>query len=425
MAKSFKKSPISTNENENDGFSFIFWLRLALTITLVSLIAGFGAGTYIKLKSNEVSIFTDAFQSIANQISAHISTSMENKKNTAHLARSMYRTAINTGALTAPNMTLPGYEEIMTTVLPFAKLRSIQFAPMVRTDQASSWEHYARTHVADLHGPASLTQRSSAADWLVADGIFQFGPDHIHTVKTPTTFPDSAYPHWLFPLWQVAPVADNAGVLMLEVHDQNRNHQLIDGLLQQTQRDPAAVHSGITEPFQLFQDGTAATNLRPSTVMYTPSAHPNGDIFGLLSFVFTWDDVFHNLLDSNTQLVYLVLTTKTSTYTFSLDGPKATVLGKGDLHDPAYSQYAIALSDESILGASGYTFTVYPSADMYHRYLTLSPLNTCALVVGLCVFSALFILFYSYMLQQRETALVYAATRDAALESKKQFVRYV
>ena len=350
---------------------------------------------------------------------------MEQKTNTALVVRSMYRTAINTGALTAPNMTLPGFEEIMNDLLPFAKLRSIQFAPLVHTNQATAWVDYAQRHVAELRGPASLTQRSSGADWVVADGIFQFAPDHVHKVKSPLSFPDSAYPNWLFPLWQVAPIANNAGVVMLEVHEQNGHHHLIDGLLQQTQKEPVAVHSGITEPFQLFQDGTAASNLRPSTVMYTPAAHPSGEVFGLLSFVFTWDDVFRNMLTVDNKRVYLVLTTTTSTFTFALDGTKATVLGAGDLHDPAYSQFALPLTDDSILKASGYTFTVYPSADMYHRYLTVSPLNTCALVVGLCVFSALFILFYSYMLQQRETALVYAATRDAALESKKQFVRYV
>ena len=423
IGKGQQRSNKSSTSPDHGLFSFIFWLRMTLASTLLCLISGFGAGTYITLRENELTIFTEEFQSIATQISIQISSSMGQKINTAYVVRSMYRTAIAAGVMSAPNMTLPGFEEIMNGVLPFAQLRSIQFAPLVRTDQAASWEQYARHHVADLDGPSSLSVKRSSDDWVVADGIFQFTPDGRNKVKSPTSFGNSAYPHWLFPLWQVAPIANNAGVVMLEVHNQNNDIGLIDKVCRLTENDPSTVHSAITEPFQLFQDGP--TKLRPSTVMYTPAASTTGVIFGMQSFVLTWDEMFNNILSSYHKRVYVVPTTKTSTFTFALDGPVVSVLGASALHEKGFAKFGIPVNGDPTLEANGYSFTVYPSAEMYNRYNTQNPANTCSLVVGLSVFIALVILFYSWILQKQQTALVYAASRDAALESKKQFVRYL
>ena len=353
---------------------------------------------------------------------------MTDKSAAAALMTNIYRTAIDHGIVTAPNITLPGFEEIMTAVLPLALLRTMEFAPLVKADQQHSWEQYAKTHVSDLRGPSSLTTRSKPSNWLVADGIFQFTPDNSGKVKTSSYFPDSAYPDWLFPLWQVAPIANNAGVVMLEIHNQNRNAQLIDGLIRQTLLDPSTVHNGVTEPFQIFQDGTTQ---RPSTVMYSPAASVSGEVFGMNALVFTWDEMFQNVIPTYFKRVYLVLTTKTSTFTFALDGAKVAVLGVGDLHDAAYDAYGLAIEDRSILAASGYSFRVYPSRELYQSYVTVLPGVVCAVVVVLIVLTALLVLVNGYVLKRREDALlkevqqvaVLAASRDAVLESQKQFVR--
>jgi hypothetical protein len=158
--------------------------------------------------------------------------------------------------------------------------------------------------------------------------------------------------------------------------------------------------------------------------MYTPTTSATGEIFGMCSLVFTWDDMFRNILPDNYQRVYLVLKTKTSVFTLAVDGAQVIVLGKGDLHDMQYDSYGIRIADDSLLSAGGYSFTVFPSQDLYNRFITANPANACALVVGLSFLSALLVLVYSYLLQKRQTAMVYVAARDAALESKKQFVRY-
>jgi signal transduction histidine kinase len=95
------------------------------------------------------------------------------------------------------------------------------------------------------------------------------------------------------------------------------------------------------------------------------------------------------------------------------------------LHDTQNHSYCIRIADQSELTSGGYSFTVYPSQDLYKRFITANPANACAQVVGLSALSALLVLVYSYVLQRHQTALVYVAARDAALESKKQFVRYI
>ena len=416
--------PIETSLPDNRP---IFFLRIGIVVLLCALIAGLGAGSYTLLSNVESRHFRNQFESLTSNIASSLDASLAAKITAASLVNNMYRTAISNGYVgAAPNITLPGYESMMNDVIKMAALRSLQFAPLVKASQRKQWESYATSHLYLLNGPQSLNH-STDGSWTVKDGIFNFSPDRSKKVSAISNVVGSTHPDWLFPLWQIAPIMSNAAVVMLDVHEEQST--VVDTVI-------ATMRPAVTDAFQLSQDGS---NLRPSSIMYSPVRSPlsgdNNRLIGLSASVFTWDQMFANAIPPSFGRVYCVVTTKSQQFTFALDGATVSVLGKGDLHDATLDGFRSEFSvpSFSVISASDYSFALYPSQALYGHYVTATPRDACMVVVFVIVFTALLVMLYSHYVNERENRLIEevkraaitAASRLATLESKKTYVRYI
>ena len=118
---------------------------------------------------------------------------------------------------------------------------------------------------------------------------------------------------------------------------------------------------------------------RPSnhfySAVYTLSSNPT--LLGLVCVTISWDLLLANALPNKLPRIDCVVSTKTTTFTLSVDHGMVSIVGKGDLHDSSMITYGqttvIDLSQQSPLSASDFTITIYPSSTFYNQYITPVP----------------------------------------------------
>ena len=404
----------------------ISMLRYSLAFILCGLAAGLGASSFLLLRNREIQTFHGEFQSATIQSTRSISQSLRKIYLAATLINDIYNTEIDVKPEMLPNYTIPGFEKIVHNINKLSNARVTSFSPLLTTKTRGSWEAYAAQNVGLLMGPPSLTV-STNSSWIVADGIYTI--INGKPSKAPLVAVASSHPDLLFPIWNIAPIVNNSAAIMYDPHsDRGSRTKAIDRVVDTMQGAPSDV-------VQLVFD---TVRFRPSTVLYFPVTNSSSEMVGLLGIAFTWDQVFENVLPSYLNRIYCVVSTSTISFTLSFANGLVTVLGEGDLHDRAFDQYASVIvtgtsGSEVGVELEGYKITLYPSDALYSTYITSYPQNVCVGAVVIIAFTALVFTLYVYLVNIRQANLEEVATRslirdtsrDAVLQSKKIYVRYI
>ena len=406
----------------------ILMLRYCLVFILVGLASGLGAGSFILLRYRELSTFRGEFISATTQTRRSLAEHLQKSLVAATLINNIYQTDIlNNAGVALPFYTLPAFDKIVDGINQLSKSRITTFSPLITNSTRQKWEEYAEDNVDLLNGPPSL-KVSKNGSWIVADGIYT-----TNSLGKPISSPNysvgSLYPNLMFPVWQVAPLAANSIAVMFDPHaKEGTRRTAIDKAI-------ATMQGTCTDIVQFLVDKTF---FRPSTILYFPmgTTSSSDDMIGLLAIAFTWDEILTNILPSYLKNIDVVISTSSSTVTLSLENGAATVVGPGDLHNRDFDQYMTVISNSLSTTHNilvGYTIALYPTESFYRNYITTYPQNVCIGAVTIIVFTALVFTFYVYLVNMRQASLeelatrslVRDTTRDAVLQSKKIYVRYI
>ena len=414
---------------ESNNFAVkILMLRYSLAFILCGLAAGLGASSFLLLRYRELSTFHGEFTSATIQTTRSLSDSIMKICIAANLMNDIYANALNTtGEAMLPNYTLPGYQSIVGNLNKLCNARATSFSPLLTNDTRQSWEVYAKDNVGLLHGPPSL-QVSTNGSRVVADGIYAYRNGR--ATNAPDYYTDSKYPTLLFPIWQLAPETNNSAAVMYDPHsDGGTRMEAIDQVV-------ATLQGASTDIVQLVFDKGA---YRPSTILYFPVTDINDSekgMMGLFGIAFTWDEILRNVLPSYINRIDCVIRTKTTSFTIALDNGQVYIVGQGDLHDNVFDKYAKPVelgTFEFRTDLGAYSIILYPTEALYATYITSYPQNVCVGAVVIIVFTALVFTLYVYLVNIRQAKLeevatrsfVREASRDAVLQSKKIYVRYI
>ena len=183
----------------------------------------------------------------------------------------------------------------------------------------------------------------------------------------------------------------------------------------------------------------------------TPVAYPVFDSFGpekklagaLYSAVY-WRLLFNDILPSDVQGVVCVLQNtggfaeggaNDPPFTFRLDGPEATFLGVGDLHDTEYDSMKVThdvsryIQERASPRNRAYTTTpfnseyntyildIYPSDDMKDDFLTKKPFIYTGAITGVFFFVLLSFLIYDWFVERRQRKVFDRAIKSTAVVS--------
>lgn len=153
-----------------------------------------------------------------------------------------------------------------------------------------------------------------------------------------------------------------------------------------------------------------------------PKNNPNKFV-GFATTSLHWDEVLTNVVPDYVSGLTCVVSTATSSFTYEIQKGVPTLVGDGDLHDPAYTSYAksVILNDFETGSTTSavYTLTVYPTEEMFKAFTTDSPLTVALGFAGVITMVALLFLGYDYLMRRE------AEQRKAILEMKRKFVRFI
>jgi hypothetical protein len=110
-------------------------------------------------------------------------------------------------------------------------------------------------------------------------------------------------------------------------------------------------------------------------------------------------------------------------YTYEIKNGVATLLGRGDLHDPSLHEYAHSIHLNDISQATAlsieYKLTLTPTSETFEDFYTSIPVTVCVAFVAIIRLCTLLFLGYDNLVRDQ------ARRRKAILDLKRRFVRFV
>ena len=162
-----------------------------------------------------------------------------------------------------------------------------------------------------------------------------------------------------------------------------------------------------------------------------PTVYPPVGVFAV---TFYWRDMIRDILPSSAKGILVVVENPCSAnFTYRLDGPDTTLLGRGDYHDLKYD----FMEQHSLIGKLGayrirdstytgppldeqhcpITFKIYPSADTESATKSNGPIIYSCATVLICLFSAVIFLVYDRYQERRQRKLAESAQKNQAIVS--------
>lgn len=183
--------------------------------------------------------------------------------------------------------------------------------------------------------------------------------------------------------------------------------------------------------------------LEPASEIYFPirdntdSVRTPGDMFpavATFAVTFYWRDMIRDILPESAQgMVVAVENPCAASFTYRLDGPTPTLLGRGNLHDKNYDALMIEslLSDlnsfrikkstytgpEVYNGDCPFSFKIYPSSATEEFFKTSNPIVFSLFTMVLCVLAGTMFLAYDRLQENYQKAVMEKAKKTDALVS--------
>ena len=405
-----------------------YWIiHVCVILIFCGFSGGIGYASYDSQRAPQLAAFHTQFLGTTSQLQISMQSTFTQYFSASKLLGLLisYAAKYGYGGGAPPFISVPGYQNITGQLLQMSgNIRTLAWGPLVDTTDPTTrpaWESWAKQNLASVTAGYSASSSNFKA---VNTTVYKFGiynKTSATTRKTAGSFipgGDPRFSRWLFPIWQINPLTGNAGAVLLELHQfVGTRFRTIEKLLEAGYGGGAA----FTDVIQLIGDAS----FRPSTAFFSGvySIGPTPSLLGIAALTFSFDQVFANALPDNLQRLDIVITSKTMTFTISVDQGIVKVVGQGDFHDTAMNSYGQALplniKQNSPLSATDFTMVVYPSTAFYNAYVNQLPVSL-GIAVGIISFficcSVYATVVYVVRRAQRmqEDEQIYQRSQDAA-----------
>ncbi|CAB9502404.1 respiration control sensor protein ArcB [Seminavis robusta] len=413
--------------------ALILWTGCTLALSYLA---------YQMAREQENQEFEAKFTDFANEI---IRSSVNNARN-SHLVLESFGRTVTSLALysnaTWPLLTLPHYETRSNDYITITKAESITFCPVVsaamRTkyenytvenqgwiQQGIDYEYYRNIFVNDREEEDSPSDNNQEVDLVInREGFSVLNRAKpiqpfiwTHAPLTHRAVPEESLGPYV-PIWQTFPAPRNSFVVgnnLMSVPD-------FYSLLRDSFTRKATTLSDIFDNnFRLF--GNAQTiDVDPKSVLVQPifenillhqqqQQHADGQIVGYMIVIKKWHQIFQDVLYRGAKPVDVVLrNTCDKAFTYRIIGSEGYFLGKGDLHDPRYSQVInmtveASLFDEpssTIYSACHHSLHIYPTREMEDDYRNNLPAIVAITIVSFCVLVGVGLYLWSHMTKKHQ-----------------------
>jgi hypothetical protein len=409
-------------------------LRVIVIAVIASAAIIVSSCVFIYTRNDEEESFETQFAAHSNRIVESFHDSIEANLGAID-ALSVLTTsfALSTGA-TFPNVTIPNFEAIGASSRILADALLIFWMPLVTDETRKGWEEYSVLNQGHLMTSflAETTLRNAQDERYRSDRRLQEGSFHeeiyglevdgdgaeVEVVKQQGSGPHLA-------LWQMSPALPVEALLNLDMLDVStsalsyneavRSKQAVIDASNDLTESEDALFSAFLAAGQYRGDSAEEYEGSPVSSMAYPvfdSFGADREVVGVLATNLYWRLYFENTLPPDADGIICVLANSfNQTFTYAIDGPDVTYLGKGDMHDRRFDYLEVVDDVTSFVQARAspetrsytavdlnsefnrYTLRVYPSRTMENDYVTSAPIIFAAGVAFVFVFTSLVFVF--------------------------------
>ena len=454
--------PSTKNEHESERNTLarkenkaVFWARLIVIAVLATTTAVVTTAVYKEMSDSQQSSFEATFESDALKVLDSFHGSIGRMLDSCDALSISYTSYALSSNSTFPNVTLPNYHIYTSNMRIMSEAVVLNYQPIVTDEARIGYEAYtienqgqymdtATKEIASIqHQDAyfnSSIHRMLQGEPTVSGKIYDIVP-------VAGVAPEGSGPY--LPVWQQSPAVPSPEVVNFNI----LSHPFV-AQYRQTMFDDKAVILAATglikeDNGDFFRYVLSISQFRNTIEEYlgepsSPFSYPVFDTFdlnsrsvvGLITSTFYWKLYFENILPERSNGIFCVLSnTFNQTFTFRIDGAKATYMGSGDLHDPKYDHLEVSGDMEDYLTSRAsartqsytvvplntalntYTLRVYPSQDAEEEQINNDPAIMAVVIVCVFLFTSLVFVTYDLLVSRRQHIVMNRAVASSAIVS--------
>jgi hypothetical protein len=343
---------------------------------------------------------------------------------------------------TWPFVTIPHFELRGDEMNKLANSDQITFVPLVKQELRQDWEAYALEQrgwlneslhwqeqlVAHNKTRVEIFDRALGDETMFPKKLWGF-EDGESGKKVPLDDKDTEFGIYA-PVWQQSPApARDPSIINYDLLSRENFRRYFHGMWESRlpvlsmAMDVAWLTGGALVD---HRKDPKSLLLSPVYPFFSVKLHDRNSLSGVLVSVIHWENYFLRLLVDGTNGYELVLhNTCGESFTYVVNGPEATYMGEGDLHDDRYSGLGVKAKFASIIKHNvsnttehcEYDMAVYPTATLEETYRTNRPALYTCVVLMVFLFTALVFLLYDILVQRRQDKVMATAKRTNAIVS--------
>jgi signal transduction histidine kinase/ActR/RegA family two-component response regulator len=428
----------------------VFCLKLTVLAVLVSTALSVALAVYFYTSNSETEEFEEHFQDRVDKV---FDSYLRQIDRTLGIADSFVLGLVSYANHTNqkwPFVTLPDFGKRLAKIRTLAKGTVVSTFLLVTLEQREQWQNYTVQH--DEWVQEGLEVQASDARY--------HGPyngsivsEHETNGEIHDNYGPSQGPGPFLPQWQTAPVGskyapynwDGASYDILasalpELFE-SRRVVMSKAFNLPDLDDPVSIAATefstawVKDYISLDEDPT-----EPASDLFYPIIATDDDdgggnsgdkVVGVISICFFFRKFIENILPQGSDGIILVFdNTCGQTFTYRLDGPQATYLGRGDLHDTKYDYlgtstdlvqlFNLQAHDDSYTGLPlsqqqcSYLLSVYPSSDTKNEFTTNNPKTFTVVAILIFGFTSAIFLMYDRLVERRQQKVMRTAVQSTA-----------
>lgn len=415
--------------------------------------AGVAFGIFRIIRGSEQDNFDNQYTSMSIKIHDTFQANVARKVGAVDSLSIAFTSYAKLKNLTWPMVSIPDFHLQAANARALAEAVSVSFFPLVKNETRELWEAYASENSGWIdeeldfeEAVAGRAERSLEGSNLdveendvyidssdSSDRIFNIKEENHKKVVSTGTGP-------FFPLWQSSPAVPE-----LVNFDLISSPQFMGGIEAMLESKQAVIGkvSDLSVPndvFQAFETHWVSGDTYdsdPVSKLYFPVFNrlqkEGQEIVGMLTAVFFWETYMQDVFPPNSPpLIAVVENNCGQIYTYQVEGPHATYLGAGDIHDSEFKDmmeistlFESFSLDESINKYQGvsikdlcaFTLHTFPTQEMKRENLTLRPWIFASVIAGIFLFAMVMIWCYDFHVMRRQELVMTNLKQSGAIVS--------
>jgi CHASE domain len=328
----------------------------------------------------------------------------------------IFPTAASKSFEAMPIVTIDGFEPLAAGFRNVSKTSVISYAPLLRSaSELEKWNAYAPNHSSWIsHGRRDVDY----GNLTVSDKFIPYvaAPDSNGIFKMQTG--DGPFS----PVWQISPVPINVQLINYDCYSFPATRVLFEHIVA-TQK--ASLSPPVPEVRTYYNiEAKGPISLLTQPVFNEVDNGQAREVVGFLTGYLAWLHIFENVLpDGLGGDIVVVIDSCGVKSTFLINGPEATFIGDGDLHNPKYEDmevfdYFVGSDTKSSATSDNqcpHVVHVFPTSALENTFVTSTPMNYAFVIVAIFSFAALVFIAYDCFVTNRQSRTEQQADKSNAI----------